>query len=292
MQLVLDVVVPAMTFTLLVAVGLDLTADDFARVGRQRLLVLTGLVAPVVLGPLVALGLVFLLQPAPDVAAGMLLVAACPIGNLSNTLSYLARASTALSVTLTALSCLFASLTIPLVYQGLALVGGGSVEFEVPFHLLVGHVLLVLALPVGLGMWMKRRAPARAARWSPQLQKLAFAGVGMVLILIIAAAPGAFVGGLSTTVPASVMFVAASMAVGWATAALVTGDRRDRFTIAVAVATRNVGVALAIAVTILGRVEFARFATAYFLTEIPLMLLVATFFRRHGSSLPQAPVTA
>ncbi|MCM3880551.1 MAG: hypothetical protein ND807_10630, partial [Vicinamibacterales bacterium] len=49
-------------------------------------------------------------------------------------------------------------------------------------------------------------------------------------------------------------------------------------------ATRNVGVATAIAVTILGRVEFARFGITYFMTEAPMMLLVAAAFRRRRAA--------
>ena len=60
----------------------------------------------------------------------------------------------------------------------------------------------------------------------------------------------------------------------------MTGDPRDRLTIAVEFGTRNLGVAMAVAVTLLGRVEFARFAYAYFLTEMPIMLLAAAWFRR------------
>jgi ACR3 family arsenite efflux pump ArsB len=61
---------------------------------------------------------------------------------------------------------------------------------------------------------------------------------------------------------------------------MVTRDPRDRFTIAVEFGTRNLGVAMAVAVTVLGRLEFARFAYTYFLTELPLMLAAVVFFRR------------
>ena len=54
----------------------------------------------------------------------------------------------------------------------------------------------------------------------------------------------------------------------------------DRFTLATEFATRNVAVATAIAVTLLGRAEFALFATTYFLTELPLTLLAVAGFRR------------
>jgi BASS family bile acid:Na+ symporter len=61
-------------------------------------------------------------RPSPDLQAALLLVAACPIGGISNTYSYLAGASTALSVTLTACSSLLAVITIP----ALALVFGAA----------------------------------------------------------------------------------------------------------------------------------------------------------------------
>jgi ACR3 family arsenite efflux pump ArsB len=60
---------------------------------------------------------------------------------------------------------------------------------------------------------------------------------------------------------------------------MVTADRRDRFVLASEFGARNVGVATAIAVTILGRVEFARFAAAYAFVELPLMLGAVVLFR-------------
>ena len=111
MKTLIDIAVPGLTFILLVAVGMDLTVADFARVRRQPLVILGGLLAPLVLLPPIAVGLIRVFAPAIDVSAGVLLIASCPIGGMSNTWSYLARASTALSVTLTGLSCLFAGLS-------------------------------------------------------------------------------------------------------------------------------------------------------------------------------------
>ena len=95
--------------------------------------------------------------------------------------------------------------------------------------------------------------------------------------------PKAFFGALSTTVPLAAAFVVCSMAAGWMTGSIVTTDRRDRFTLAAEFGTRNVAVATAIAVTLLGRVEFARFATTYFLTELPLMLVAIAVFRSRAA---------
>ena len=98
MGTLLGVAAPMTTFMLMTAIGLDLTAEDFVRLRQRRALVLVGLLAPWFLLPIIALGLTRLLQSPPDIAAGVLLISACPIGSVSNTFCYLARASPALSI--------------------------------------------------------------------------------------------------------------------------------------------------------------------------------------------------
>jgi BASS family bile acid:Na+ symporter len=276
----IDVAIPAMNFILLAAVGLDLTTTDFARVHRQWAIVLFGLLAPLVILPTLALGLTWLFRPSPEVTASLLLIAACPIGGISNTYSYLAKASTPLSVTLTGLSCMAATVTIPLVGKGFEFALATPLGLSAPSPVLMGQLVLVLGFPVAIGMWVRQRAPGLAERRAPALRRAAFIGTGAVLFLIIVEAPGVFVSGLATTVPLAAVFVASSIVAGWLAAMLVTRDRRDRFTLAAEFGARNGGVALAVAVTLLGRLEFARFAVTYALTEIPLMLAAIALFRR------------
>jgi BASS family bile acid:Na+ symporter len=280
----IDVAVPAITFVLLAAVGLDLTAADFARVRRQFAVLFAGLVAPLLLLPPLAVFLVSTFRPDASTTAGLLLVAACPIGGISNTYSYLARASTALSITLTALSCLFAGLTIPLAGAGLDWMMGKHVDIVPPSAGLVVRLLLMLSLPVGIGMWIRSKAPGFAVRYRPQLQRGALAAIAVILALVILESPRAFAGELRTTVPLAAVFIVCSMVAGWVTSLIVTADRRDRFTLAAEFGTRNFAAATAIAVTMLGRIEFARFATTYFLIELPIMMVAIWLFLR---SAPQ-----
>jgi bile acid:Na+ symporter, BASS family len=293
LQTIIDFTVPPLTFILLAAVGLDLTTEDFARVRRQPTVVIAGIVGPLLLLPPVAVGLTWLFQPTPAVASGLLLVAACPIGGISNTYSYLARASTALSVTLTGLSCLLASATLPLVGRGLEIALGRELDLAPPIPVLLVQLILMLALPIAIGMWVRRRWPDVALRYRATVERLAFVGVAIVLFLIILDDPRMFVSELPDTVPLAAIFVVCSTAVGWMTGAAVTEDRRDRFTLAAEFGTRNLGVAMAVAVTLLGRVEFARFAYTYFLIEMPILLAAVALFRRlTPSASPTAPHAA
>jgi BASS family bile acid:Na+ symporter len=279
MRSLIVIAMPATAFILLVAVGLDLTVSDFTRVRRQLTLVLTGLLAPLVLLPPLALLLVSLFDASRELAAGILLVAACPIGGISNTYSYLARASPALSVTLTGLSCLCASVTIPLVGKALELASGTPLEIEAPLSLLASQLLVVLSLPIAVGMWARSRSPDLARRCGPILQRVAFVGVAIILALIVAGDRGTFRRELATTAPLAAAFVTTSTIVGWVVAALITRDPRDRFTIAAEFGTRNIGIATAIAVTLLGRLEFGRFVAVYAMVEVPFLLGAVAAFR-------------
>ena len=280
MTTVIGIGVPIVSFVLLVAVGMDLTTSDFVRVARQRALVLTGLLAPLLLLPCLAVGLTRLLPLSPEATTGLLLIAACPVGGMSNVFSYLARASPALSVTLTGLSCLAATVTIPAVSAGLSLFLDRPLGVSAPLSVLIGQLLLVLAVPVALGVAIRRWLPHPAHRYRVPLQRLSFIGVSVVLVLVATNDARAFARELGSTVPLAVAFIVGSWSIGWLTSLLVTRDARDRFTLAVEFGTRHVGIATVLAVTVLGRVEFARFGATYFMTEMPVMLAAVALFRR------------
>jgi BASS family bile acid:Na+ symporter len=83
-------------------VALDIKMEDFKRLLKQPKLVLIGVLSQFILLPLLTFGLVILIKPQPSIALGMMMVAACPGGNISNFMTHLAKGNTALSVSLTA----------------------------------------------------------------------------------------------------------------------------------------------------------------------------------------------
>lgn len=276
---VIDIAVPLITIVLMAVVGTDLRLADFRRLFRRSRLVWAGLVAPPLVLPPIALGLITLMRPPLPIATGLLLIAACPVGGISNAFSYLARAATALSVTLTAMSCLLATITMPAISAGFASATRELTGARVPISALVAQLVFAIGLPVTLGMVARSRWPEATARVAPVMYRIAFVLLFLLLGLVILADVRAFVGALPHAVPLAGMFVAASFLVGGGIGHILGGDRREQVTLAIEFATRNVAVATMIAVTVLGRVEFATFATAYFLTELPLMTATAFVIR-------------
>ena len=269
---VVEIVTPVIAFTLLTAVGLYLTLSDFARVRRAPSVVAAGVLVPLLALPAIALILVWWFKPDPFVEAGLLLVAACPIGGISNTYSYLARASTALSVTLTGLSSAVAVGAIPLLTRVFERVTREPLGVGAPVSVLAAQMLFILALPIGLGMVVRHRWPAWASASSKAVQRLAFVLLALLLLLIITVERDRIASELTDVMLIAAVFVLASFVVGWLSGAAVGASGADRFTLASEFATRNVAIATTIAVTLLGRTEFAAFASVYFLTELPIML--------------------
>jgi BASS family bile acid:Na+ symporter len=276
----LEQIVPVIVMFALVAIGLELRPSDFSQVRRRAGLLVAGLALPVILLPLVAIALVQIFDPPRTIAAGLFLVAACPIGGISNTYSYLAGASVALSVTLTTLSSLLAVVTVPLIDWMLAQATGEALGIDAPMSLLAAQLLVMLALPVAVGMLGRHRWPEAAARWHGPMRRAVFVAIGVLLMLVIQRDAGEFIDNLRVAVPMAVAFVVVAFATGWLTGSLLGGSRADCFTLGSEFSTRNVAVATAIAMNFIGRPEYAIFATAYFMTELPLLVAAAAVFRR------------
>jgi len=284
MKPVLDVAVPVVTFLVMTIVGLDLSRPDFERVRARPRILVAGLLGPFLLLPPIALAVLALVPMPEEIRAGLLLLAVCPVGGISNTYNYLARASTALSVTLTAVSCLLAVVTMPLLTRLFEVVLGRPFGFRAPVGPLAAQILGMLVLPVAVGMTLRARAPGFASRHETAFRRAAFAGIVLIIGFVLWSEWGRFLANLAASAGAAALFVLLAMGAGFLVALGAGADRRERFTLSVVFATRNTAIAAAVAITLLGDTRFAVFATTYFFTEaVPLLAAVAAFRRAAGS---------
>jgi bile acid:Na+ symporter, BASS family len=98
---------------ILFGVSLDLKLGDFKLIYKMPKEVLVGLSGQLILLPLLTVGLILIIKPQASLALGMILVASCPGGNLSNFMTHYAKGNTALSVTLTTFAPSLAVLSTP-----------------------------------------------------------------------------------------------------------------------------------------------------------------------------------
>ena len=100
---------------IMLGMGLSLVVDDFKRIFLQPKSIIIGLINQLILLPIIAFVLVSIFQLQPEIAVGVMILAACPGGATSNLISHLAKADAALSVTLTAFSSFITIITIPFI---------------------------------------------------------------------------------------------------------------------------------------------------------------------------------
>lgn len=99
---------------MMLGVALELKIEDFKRILSSPKAPAIGLAAQFLLLPAFTFLLVYIIRPFPSMALGMMLVAACPGGNLSNIITYLAKGNCAVSISMTAVSTIFAIFMTPL----------------------------------------------------------------------------------------------------------------------------------------------------------------------------------
>ncbi|RLD28975.1 MAG: bile acid:sodium symporter family protein [Bacteroidetes bacterium] len=169
-------------------VALSITIDDFKHILRQPKLVLVGVLSQFVLLPLLTFLLIIIIKPLPSIALGMMMVAACPGGNISNFMTHLAKGNTALSVSLTAFATFLAIFMTPFnfqfygnLYEPTAQILQ-TVKLE-PFEL-VKLVVLILGIPLVLGMFLRSKIPEFAVKLSKLLKP--FSIIVFIAIVIIA----------------------------------------------------------------------------------------------------------
>lgn len=180
-EFIMSLTLAAMMF----AVALGLRPRHFSFFKTAPAPYFTGVVAQILGLPLLTLGLVYVLAPMPSIALGMIIVACCPGGNISNLFVLFARGNTALSVSLTATSSLLAAFITPisiLFWSGLY-PPTRDLLHRIDFNALgfLTQTVLILGVPIVLGMAVVQIAPS-LSRW---LQKPLGALAALTLLCVI-----------------------------------------------------------------------------------------------------------
>ena len=135
---------------------LGLTTTDFSRVIKNPKDFFVGFVSQLILLPIVALGLVFLLNLPTTIAVGLMIIAAAPGGVTSNILTKFANGDVALSVTLTAVTSLVCILSVPFVVINSANIIGVSISSDISIAKVALKMALVVTVPVLFGMIIRK----------------------------------------------------------------------------------------------------------------------------------------
>jgi BASS family bile acid:Na+ symporter len=248
-----DLMLPLSLAVIMLGMGLSLVPADFKRVFLFPRAAGIGIVNQIIVLPLVGFGLLWLSGlRSPELAVGIMILAACPGGPTSNLISHISKGDTALSITLTAISSLVAVITIPLIVNlalSVYMPQGGYVPLPV-FDTIIKLTLITL-LPVSLGMLVRARATGFAHRMNRPVKIVS----GILLFLIILAAilnnKEIFVSSFRNVGPVALSLNLFMLFVGYFSARLFRLNRPQRITISVESGIQNGTLGITIASTLL-----------------------------------------
>ncbi len=243
---------PLVLMTVMFGLGLSLTGTDFSRVFRAPRPALVGILGHAVLLPLTAFGVLSLWNFPPLVAGGLVILAACPGGAVSNAIVYAGRGDVALAVTLTAISSVITVFTIPIVVGfGMAHFAGMAAAVRLDFLDTVVQLGTIILIPMFTGMGIRRFFPAFATRAERYFRVLAI----ILLIGLVGAgglvATGVELRDLQYAFAAVLMLLAGATAAGYAVCALARLDTVRTMTVVIEIGVQNAATAYLIGGTLL-----------------------------------------
>jgi BASS family bile acid:Na+ symporter len=269
-EFAVQIVLPILLVGMMISLGLELTLEDFRRVFELRRAVCVGAIGQLIGLPLLGLGFGLALGLSPALAIGVAIITACPGSAPSNVFSFMGRGNLPLSISLTAISSVVTAFTLPL-WVGLALrVHGdsGAGLPEMPIGPAVAQLLALTAVPVGIGMALRARAPQLADRARPHLRR------GVVVALAAAVVGLSYLGreaiarDIATAGMAALGLAVLSLSLGYLGARLVRLDARDSFTVSIEVGLQNGALASLVVTNLLQRPEWIVFPGAYALLSL------------------------
>ena len=275
MKLILDTSILIVTVMMMLAIGMQLAREpNLTRAPRLGSLALI-LILHMCLLPVIAWLTCRWLEIRPALAIGLMVVAACPVGDISNFYVWLVRGNVWVSLWLNVVSCLFAVASMAGIYHLYSWLSGSPFLMALPTLGMVVRLLALIVLPLSAGILAGWRFPCAADALTPWLRRATGAGILWVVCLIVVMRWGQLREEAAEAALASLVFLSLATITGVGAALLVTRSRRERIAIAFSFPVRNVGLATALVVILMNQVGYAAFAVVYFVVEVFFMLAVA-----------------
>ncbi len=237
-------------------VALDIKLENFEEIIRKPKSAIIGFISQTFLLPAFTFLLVLLLNPTPTIALGMILVAACPGGNISNFISSMARGNVALAISLTAISTSLAVFFTPFNF---ALWGSFYVDFynahnaegllrplEIDKYQMFQTVFILLGIPVFLGLLVARKFPKLTEKIKKPINKGSLLFFVMMVVGMLSANFSQFISYVHLVFIFVLLQNGAAMATGYFFGKLNKLSQTDQRTLAIETGIHNSGLALAL----------------------------------------------
>ena len=265
---------------IMLGMGLSLVAEDFKRIIIYPKAIFVGLVNQLILLPLIGFAIAISFPLTPEIAIGLMILAACPGGPTSNLITHLAKGDTALSVTLTALSSFITLLTIPFIINFALthfLDAGQMIQLDVVET--ISRIFIIIIIPIIIGMIIRRYREKFALKMANPVRKASGVVIALVIIGILIKEREHIVSYFQQAGIVALVLNVVTMLVGYYSAKLFRIKDKRAISISIESGIQNGTLAMSIAIVLLGSTELAITPAIYSL----LMFFtggLAIFFRK------------
>jgi len=252
------IVLASSLIIIMLGMGLSLVIEDFKRIVVYPKAILVGLVNQLIILPLIGFTLAVLFPLSPEIAIGIMILAACPGGPTSNLIAHLAKGDTALSVTLTALSSFITILTIPFIVNFALehfLEEGQMIRLDVIDS--IKNIFVIIIIPIIIGMLIRRYREGFAMKMERPVRIASALVLALVIIGIVIKEKENFVSYFQQAGIVALSLNVATMVVGYFSARLFRITDKRALSISIESGIQNGTLAITVAVVLLGSTEFA-----------------------------------
>jgi len=287
-NVIIDVILPLSLAFIMFSLGLGLTVTDFSLVFTEPKAFAIGITNQMIVLPIVGFGIATFFGLSGEMAVGLMILTCCPGGVTSNILTKLAKGDTALSISYTAVVSVVTVISLPLIV-GFSMdhfMGEAAPDIDI---LGLGITMFLLtALPVMLGMSLRRFAVELTDKIEPGASKLA---AGLFVIIVIAAIVSEFdtlIDNLDTLGPAVIVLNVMMLGIGWQSAIMLSLSDHRATTVAIESGIQNASVGITVGGLIMAPAAGATLSTLSLPSGVygVLMYLVIApflFWRRNNS---------
>jgi BASS family bile acid:Na+ symporter len=229
-------------------VALDLKIADFKRALSRPRAFFIGVFSQFLLLPAAAFGLTYALDVGPSVALGMIMVAACPGGNISNFMTSMARGSTALSVCMTAVSTTASIFLMPINVTFWASQRADTAqimrELAVDPLSMLGSVVVMLGIPLAVGLLISEKKPELAQKMKKPFKIGSLVFFGLLVVVAFGSNLSAFVDYIGVIFMPVAVLNAVALSIGYTMARLGRLTRPEARAVSIEVGIQNSGLGL------------------------------------------------
>ena len=281
MNIVTDVILPLALAFIMFVLGLGLTGTNFLRVIKLPRDFFVGALSQVILLPVIAFILVKIWPIAPELAIGVMIIAAAPGGVTSNLLTSFAKGDVALSISLTAIISLFSVITIPfIVLTSVELLGGSNITQDISLFSMSRDMFLIVTVPVILGMLLRKFSSGVALKLEPIAKKVSIALFVLVLLGAIAAERENVISYFAQAGPITLILNVVMMIVAYYVAHFLASGTKQKKCITIECGLQNGTLAIFVATSIFGGGMYVIPAATYSLIMFATSLIFVYLVRK------------